>query len=190
MATNVHLDKSSPLVINGSHCVKLLNHMVKCILNLTCGDPLSLVEELLKEFGPLLIALIQYFFDTYKHIFCDLHTNLEQGCNESVIPPNASRDFIVSIMCPRHGGKKYYGKSCLYGNCSRCSGFSLLNRCIHGIDEHQFGNMSMEMQSFKYITCQLYSVKESKKISLVKSKMKMIIACFSSYMFSFYIYIL
>ena len=105
----------------------------------------------------------------YKHIFCDLHTNLEQGYNESVIPPNASRDFIVNIMCPSHEGQKYHGKSCLYGNCSRCSGFSLLNHCIHGSDEHQFGNMSVEMQSFKYVTYQSNSVKESKKIALVKS---------------------
>ena len=87
----------------------------------------------------------EYFYDTYKHIFCDLHTNLEQGCNESVIPPNTSRYLIVSIMCPRHEGEKYYGKSCLYGNCSRYSGFSLLNPCIHGSDEHQFGNMNVEM---------------------------------------------
>ena len=133
----------------------------------------------------------EYFYDTYKHIFCDLHTNLAQGYNEYVIPPNSSRDFIVSIICLRHiEGKKYYGKSCLYGNCSRCSGFSLLNRCIHGSDEHQFGNMTVEMQSFKYVTYQSYSAKESKKIALVKSQVQIIIACFSSYMFSFYIHIL
>ena len=117
----------------------------------------------------------------YKHIFCDLHTNIEQGCNESVIPPNESIYFIGIVMCP---------KSCLYGNPSRCSGFSLLNHCIHGSDEYQFGNMSMEMQSFKYVTYQSDSAKESKKIALVKSQVQMIIACFSSYMFSFYIYIL
>ena len=126
----------------------------------------------------------------YKHIFCDLHTNIAQGCNESVIPMNSSRDFIDSVICPRHEGQKYYGKSCLYGNCSRCSGFALLNRCIHGSDEHQFGNMSVEMQSFKYVTYQSDSAKESKNIALVKSHVQMIIACYSSYMFSFYIYIL
>ena len=102
----------------------------------------------------------EYFYDTYKHIFCDFHTNLEHGCNKSIIPPNASRDFIVTIMCPRHEGKKYYGKSCLYENCSRFSGFALLNRYIHGSDEHQFRNMSLEMQSFKYVTYQSDSVKK------------------------------
>ena len=106
------------------------------------------------------------------------------------IPPNASRDFIGNVMCPRHEGQKYYGKSCLYGNCSRCSGFSLLNHYIHGNDEHQFGSMIVEMQSFKYVTYQSDSVKESKKIALVKSHVQMIIACFFSYMFNFYIYIL
>ena len=40
----------------------------------------------------------EYFYDTYKHIFCDLHTNLVNGCKGSVIPPNASRYFIVRIM--------------------------------------------------------------------------------------------
>ena len=50
--------------------------------------------------------------------------------------------------------------------------------------------MSVEMQSLKYVTYQSDSVKESKKISLVKSQVQMIIACSSSYMFSFYIYIL
>ena len=129
----------------------------------------------------------EYFCDTYKHIFCDLHSNLEQGCNESIIPSNASRDFIISIMCPRHEGQKYYGKSCLYGNCSRCSGFSLLNHCIHGSDEDKFGILVMEMQSFKYVTYQSDSVKENKNIALVKSQVQMIIACFSSYTFNFYI---
>ena len=50
--------------------------------------------------------------------------------------------------------------------------------------------MSMEMRSFKYVTYQLDSAKESKKIALVNSQVQMIIACFSSYMFSFYIYII
>lgn len=109
-------------------------------------------------------------FMTRKLIFFYLHANIEQGCNEPVIPLNASRDFIASIMCPRHEGQKYYEKSCLYGDCSRCSGFSLLNRCIHGSDEHQFGSMIVEMQSFKYITYQSDSAKESKNIALVKSR--------------------
>ena len=100
------------------------------------------------------------------------------------------RDFIVNIMCPRHEGKKYYGKSCLYGNCFRCSGFALLNRCIHGSDDHQFGSMTVEIERFKHITYQLDSAKENEKIALVKSQVQMIITCFSSYMFSFYIYIL
>ena len=47
--------------------------------------------------------------------------------------------------------------------------FFILNHCIHGNDEHQFGNMSVEMQSFRYVTYQSNSVKESKKIALVKS---------------------
>ena len=122
----------------------------------------------------------------YKHIFCDLHTKLEQGCNESIILLNASRHFIINFVCPRHEGQKYHGKSCLYGNFSSCSGFYLLNYCIHGSDEHQFGNMSVEMQSFKYVTYQSDSAKESKNIALVQSQVEMIIACFSSYMFSFY----
>ena len=126
----------------------------------------------------------------YKHIFCDLHTNIEQGCNESLIPLNASIYFIGSVMCPRHEVQKYYGKSCLYGNFSRCSGFAILNCCIHGSNEHQFGNMTVDMQSFRYITYQSDSAKESKNIALVKSQVQMIIACFSSYTFSFYIYIL
>ena len=50
--------------------------------------------------------------------------------------------------------------------------------------------MSVEMQSFKYITYQSDSVKEIKKIALVKSQVQIIIACFSSYTFNFYIYIL
>ena len=52
----------------------------------------------------------EYFFDAYKHIFYDLHTNMKQGCNEFVIPPNASRDFIANIMCPRHEGKNILWK--------------------------------------------------------------------------------
>ena len=50
--------------------------------------------------------------------------------------------------------------------------------------------MSVEMQSFKYVTYQSDSAKESKNIALVKSQVQIIIACFSSYMFIFYIYIL
>ena len=50
--------------------------------------------------------------------------------------------------------------------------------------------MSMEMQSCKYVTYQLDSAKEIKNIALVKSQVQMIIACFTSYMFSLYIYIL
>ena len=50
--------------------------------------------------------------------------------------------------------------------------------------------MSVEMQSFKYVTYQLDSVKESKKIALVESQVQMIIACFSSYLLCFYIHIL
>ena len=50
--------------------------------------------------------------------------------------------------------------------------------------------MIMEMQRFKYVAYQSDSVKESKMIALVRSQVQMIIACFSSYMFSFYIYII
>ena len=50
--------------------------------------------------------------------------------------------------------------------------------------------MIMEIQMFKYVTYQSDSAKESKIIALVKSQVQMIIACFSYYMFSFYIYIL
>ena len=42
----------------------------------------------------------------------------------------------------------------------------------------QFCNMSVEMQSFKYVTYQSDSAKESKNICLVKSQVQMIIACF------------
>ena len=80
------------------------------------------------------------------------------------------REILSAASCVQGmKDKKYYGKSCLYGNCSRCNGFAILNHCIHGSDEHQFGNMSVEMQSFKYITYQSDSAKESKNIALVKS---------------------
>jgi len=73
-------------------------------------------------------------------------------------------------MCERPEGQKYYEKSCLYGTCSRCSGFALLSRCIHESEEHEFGRMTVDMQSFKYVTYQVDSSKESKKIALVKSQ--------------------
>jgi len=69
----------------------------------------------------------EYYYDTYRHIFCGLHTNIVQDF-PLLQPSNASREFIHSIMCPRPEGQKYYKRSCLYGTCLRCSGFALL-RC-------------------------------------------------------------
>jgi hypothetical protein len=46
VATNIHLDQSSPLGSNGLHCVKFPHHMGKLLLNLAPGEPLSLVKKL------------------------------------------------------------------------------------------------------------------------------------------------
>ena len=111
----------------------------------------------------------EYYYDTYRHIFCGLHTNIVQDF-PLLQPSNASREFIHSIMCPRPEGQKYYKRSCLYGTCSKWSGFELLSHCIHETEEHEFGRMSVEMQNFKYITYQVDSAEERKKFALVKSQ--------------------
>jgi hypothetical protein len=46
VATNIHLDYSSPLRRNGPHCVKFFHHIGKILLNLTPGKPFALVKKL------------------------------------------------------------------------------------------------------------------------------------------------
>ena len=46
MDTNIHLDQSSPLGINGPHCIEFLHEMRKLLLNLVPSEPLALVQEL------------------------------------------------------------------------------------------------------------------------------------------------
>jgi hypothetical protein len=45
VATNIHLDQSSPLGINGLHCIDFPHQVRKFILNLALGEPLTLVQE-------------------------------------------------------------------------------------------------------------------------------------------------
>ena len=53
MATDIHLDHSSPLGSNGTHCVQFLHEMRKLLLNLVPGEPLSLVQELASFDNPI-----------------------------------------------------------------------------------------------------------------------------------------
>jgi hypothetical protein len=46
VATDFLLDHSSPLGINGLHCIKCLHQMGKLLLNLTLGESLSLMKKL------------------------------------------------------------------------------------------------------------------------------------------------
>jgi len=46
ISTNIHLDHSSPLGINGLHCVEFLHEMGKLLLNFVPGELLALVQEL------------------------------------------------------------------------------------------------------------------------------------------------
>jgi len=100
----------------------------------------------------------KYYYDTYKHILCNLHINIFYEWS-TILPWNAMREFIHRIMFQRLEGQKYYEKSCLYKTCSRCSRFALLGRCIHESEEHGFGRMTVDMESFKYVTYQVYSLK-------------------------------
>jgi hypothetical protein len=47
VATNAHLDHSSPLGSNGLHCIKFLHQMGKLLLNMTLGEPLALMKKFL-----------------------------------------------------------------------------------------------------------------------------------------------
>jgi len=69
----------------------------------------------------------------------------------------------------RLDGQKYYENSCLYGTCPKCNGFALLMQCIHESEDHEFGRIVVDMQSFKYITYQIDGWKERKKITSMMS---------------------
>ena len=58
MATNIHLDHSSPLGINGPHCVERLHEMGKLPLNLVPSEPLALVQELANFDNPIQLDLL------------------------------------------------------------------------------------------------------------------------------------
>jgi hypothetical protein len=46
VATDIHLDQSPPIGRNGLHCIEFPHYMRKFLLNLSLGEPLSLVQEL------------------------------------------------------------------------------------------------------------------------------------------------
>jgi hypothetical protein len=65
VGTNIHRDHSSPLEINGPNCVKFLHHMGKILLNLTHGEPFSLVNKFtyfddLIELDVLLVGALRF----------------------------------------------------------------------------------------------------------------------------------
>ena len=95
-----------------------------------------------------------YYYDTYKYIFHVLHNTLVQECS-SILPPTSSREFIQTILCSRTKGCTYYQKTCLYGTCPRCVGFTLLSKCVHVSDDHELGQMEINSQRFEYITYDL-----------------------------------
>ena len=53
MVIDIHLDNSFPLGRNGLHCIKFLHQMGKLLLNLTYGEPLSLMKKLPFFDGPI-----------------------------------------------------------------------------------------------------------------------------------------
>ena len=53
---------------------------------------------------------------------------------------------------------------------SNCAGMALLSQCMHETGDNEFGNMVIDMKSFKYISYEIVPVKESKKIQLVTSQ--------------------
>ena len=73
-------------------------------------------------------------------------------------------------MCNRREGKTYYAKSCLDGTCSNYDGMKLLIQCMHESGDNVFGNMVIDMKSFKYISYEIVPRKERKKIQLVTSQ--------------------
>ena len=85
---------------------------------------------------------------------------------------NVQRDFIHSIMCPRQDGQTHYLKQCVEGSCNNCGGLSLWYDCIHESDDQAFRNAIFENQNFQYKTYQLHDGKESRKIKLVTSQVK------------------
>lgn len=70
-------------------------------------------------------------------------------------------------MCNRPEGKMYYEKSCLDGTCSNCGGMTLLSQCDHESGDNEFGNMVIDMKSFKYMSYEIGPGKKRKKIQLV-----------------------
>ena len=111
----------------------------------------------------------EYWYETFLYIRRVLHTNHVQDCSLT-IPPTSSREFIHSIMCNRPEGQTYYAKSCLDGTCSNCAGMRLLSQCMHESGDSEFGNMIIDMKSFKYVSYEIVPGKESKKIQLVTSQ--------------------
>ena len=69
----------------------------------------------------------------------------------------------------------YYAKACLDGTWSNCSGMTLLSQCDHESGDNEFGNMVINMKSFKYICYDIGPGKESNKIQLVTSKVSIYI---------------
>jgi hypothetical protein len=57
---------------------------------------------------------------------------------------------------------KYYAKYFLDGTCPKCSGFALLIQRIHENENHEFGMMVVDIQSFKYVTYEQDYEKERK----------------------------
>ena len=58
MATNIHLDHSSPLGSNGPHCIAFLHEMRKLLLNFVPSEPLALVQELSSFDNPIQLDLL------------------------------------------------------------------------------------------------------------------------------------
>ncbi len=105
----------------------------------------------------------EYYFEKFSYTRHVLHTNHVQDCSPT-IPPTSSREFIHSIMCNRPEGKTYYEKYCLDGTCSNYAGMALLSQCMHESGDNEFGNMVIDMKSFKYISYEIGPRKERKKI--------------------------
>lgn len=90
-------------------------------------------------------------------------------------------------MCNRAEEQTYYARACLDGTFSDCGGMSLLSQCIHESGDREFGNMMIDMKSFKYITYAVGPEKESKKIKLVTSQVSNYLYLFISIIFQYLI---
>ena len=58
VATNIHLDHSTPLGSNGPHYVQSLHEVRNFLLNLVPGEPLALVQDLASFDHPIQLDLL------------------------------------------------------------------------------------------------------------------------------------